>query len=65
MLPGKNGGKLILIILCHSHSAQCTLTFPSRTLTGGRLVGVQCAAVKMKYSEMIVPPQSNVDSSLL
>lgn len=40
------------------------LTFPSRTFIGRRLDGVQCAAVKIKYSEIIVPPQSKLLSSV-
>lgn len=37
-----------------------SLTVPIRTTTGLRASVVQCAAVNMKYSEIIVPPQSKL-----
>lgn len=42
-----------------------TLTFPNRTNFGKFLSSVQCAAVKIKFSEIIVPPQPNLVSFVI
>lgn len=58
--------KWFLIIIDHFNWNEnwqiFSLTFPSRAMDGGRLSATQCAAVKMKYSEMTVPPQLKVTS---
>lgn len=43
-----------------SSSFVSRVTFPKRTILGIRLEGAQCAAVTIKYSEIIVPPQSKL-----